>query len=93
MTIAMYERLAKVQNDWTVILQTEDDGIQVYLESAKQELGFAEFYFLSYDGNYITPGGETGYLGLQDGDLLGVMPRPVYILHLEDAFLQDDIEA
>ena len=43
----------------------DDDGIQVYLEYAKQELGFAEFYFLSYDGNYITPGGETGYLGLQ----------------------------
>ncbi len=43
----------------------DDDGIQAYLESAKKELGFAEFYFLSYDGNYITPGGETGYLGLQ----------------------------
>ena len=42
-----------------------DDGILTYLESAKQELAFAEFYFLSYDGNYITPRGETGYLGLQ----------------------------
>ncbi len=45
--------------------QPDDDGIQAYLESAKKELGFAEIYFLSYDGNYITPGGETGYLGLQ----------------------------
>lgn len=43
----------------------DDDGIQAYLESSKKELGLAEFYFLSYDGNYITPGGETGYLGLQ----------------------------
>ena len=43
----------------------DDDGVQMYLESAKQELGFAEFYFLSYDGNYMTPRGETGYLGLQ----------------------------
>ena len=43
----------------------DDDGTQAYLESAKKELGFAEIYFLSYDGNYITPGGETGYLGLQ----------------------------
>ena len=43
----------------------DDDGIQVYLESAKQELGIAEFYFLSYDGNYMTPDGKTGYLGLQ----------------------------
>ena len=43
----------------------DDAGIQAYLESAQQQLGFAEFYFLSYDGNYMTPGGETGYLGLQ----------------------------
>ena len=43
----------------------DNDGIQTYLESAKQELGFVEFYFLSYDGNYITPRGEKGYLGLQ----------------------------
>ena len=35
------------------------------LESAQQQLGFAEFYFLSYDGNYMTPSGKTGYLGLQ----------------------------
>ena len=52
---------------WNGFLESnpDDDGIQVYLESAKQELGFAEFYFLSYDGNYMTPRGETGYLGLQ----------------------------
>ena len=43
----------------------DDDGTQAYLESAQKELGFAGFYFLSYDGNYMTPGGETGYLGLQ----------------------------
>ena len=43
----------------------DDDGIQAYLESAQKELGFAEFYFLSYDGNYMTPDGKTGYLGLQ----------------------------
>ena len=52
---------------WNGFLETtpDDDGIQAFLESAKQELGFAEFYFLSYDGNYMTPRGETGYLGLQ----------------------------
>ena len=43
----------------------DDAGTQAYLESAQKELGFAGFYFLSYDGNYMTPGGETGYLGLQ----------------------------
>ena len=43
----------------------DDDGTQATLETAQKELGFDEFYFLSYDGNYITPRGETGYLGLQ----------------------------
>ena len=43
----------------------DDDGTQATLETAQKELGFDEFYFLSYDGNYITPSGETGYLGLQ----------------------------
>ena len=51
----------------------DDNGIQAYLESAQEELGFAEFYFLSYDGNYMTPDRETGYLGLQSNldELLG----------------------
>ncbi len=43
----------------------DDNGIQTYLSSAKRQLDFAEFYFLSYDGNYMTPSGKTGYLGLQ----------------------------
>lgn len=74
MTREMYERLAKVQNDWTVILQTEDDGIQVFhFNTREQAFNFADSF--------------------QDGDLLGVMTRPMYTLHLEDAFLQDDIEA
>ena len=44
---------------------SDDNGTQATLETAQKELGFDEFYFLSYDGNYITPDGETGYLGLQ----------------------------
>ena len=43
----------------------DDNETQATLETAQKELGFDEFYFLSYDGNYITPDGETGYLGLQ----------------------------
>ena len=39
--------------------------IQTYIEEAQQATGFADFYFLSYDGNYMTVTGETGYLGLQ----------------------------
>ena len=52
---------------WNGFLSSDPDdaSTQAYLESAQQQLGFAEFYFLSYDGNYMTPGGKTGYLGLQ----------------------------
>ena len=45
---------------------TSDEGeIQAYVEKAQQDTGFADFYFLSYDGNYMTVSGKTGYLGLQ----------------------------
>ena len=74
MTRAMYERLVKVQNDWTVILNTEEHDVQVYhFDTRKRAFDFANNF--------------------EDGDLLGVMPRPMYILHMEDVFLQNDIEA
>lgn len=45
---------------------TSDEAeIQTYIEAAQQNTGFANFYFLTYDGNYMTVTGETGYLGLQ----------------------------
>ena len=44
---------------------SEEAEIQAYIEDAQQATGFAGFYFLSYDGNYMTVTGETGYLGLQ----------------------------
>ena len=44
---------------------SDEDGIQAYIEAAQQNTGFADFYFLTYDGNYMTVTGETGYLGLQ----------------------------
>ena len=44
---------------------SNEDEIQAYIEQAQQNTGFAGFYFLTYDGNYITVTGETGYLGLQ----------------------------
>ena len=45
---------------------TSDEAeIQAYIDNAQQDTGFASFYFLSYDGNYTTVTGETGYLGLQ----------------------------
>ena len=44
---------------------SDEDEIQAYIEKAQQATGFAGFYFLTYDGNYMTVTGETGYLGLQ----------------------------
>ena len=44
---------------------SDEDKIQAYIEEAQQDAGFVDFYFLSYDGNYMTVTGETGYLGLQ----------------------------
>ena len=44
---------------------SDADALQAYIEKAQQDIGFAGFYFLSYDGNYMTVNGETGYLGLQ----------------------------
>ena len=44
---------------------SDDDEIQAYIEEAQQNTRFADFYFLTYDGNYMTVTGETGYLGLQ----------------------------
>ena len=45
---------------------TSDEAeIQAYIEDAQQDAGFVDFYFLTYDGNYMTVTGETGYLGLQ----------------------------
>ena len=44
---------------------SNEDEIQAYIEEAQQATGFVNFYFLSYDGNYMTVAGGTGYLGLQ----------------------------
>ena len=44
---------------------SDEDEIQAYIEEAQQAAGFVDFYFLSYDGNYTTVTGGTGYLGLQ----------------------------
>ena len=44
---------------------SDTDAIQAYIEKVQQDTGFVDFYFLSYDGNYMTVTGETGYLGLQ----------------------------
>ena len=44
---------------------TDDAAIRLYIEEAQEETGFHQFYFLSSEGYYMTPAGETGFLGLQ----------------------------
>ena len=43
-----------------------EDEIRDYIKKAQEDAGFLEFFFLSADGNYKMPTGETGYLGLQE---------------------------
>lgn len=44
---------------------TDEEGIRDYIEEAQEEVGFSQFFFLSSGGYYMTPEGETGFLGLQ----------------------------
>ena len=44
---------------------TDEAAIRLYVEEAQEETGFHQFYFLSSEGYYMTPAGDTGYLGLQ----------------------------
>lgn len=50
---------------WNGFLSSDPDdaSTQAYLESAQQQLGFAEFYFLSYDGQLHDPRRENGLPG------------------------------
>ncbi len=41
---------------------SNEDEIQAYIEEAQQATGFVNFYFLSYDGNYMTVTGEPATL-------------------------------
>ena len=52
---------------WTTTLRnfSDEKEVQKYIETVRQETGATEFLFLSAEGNYMTPSGETGYLGLQ----------------------------
>ena len=52
---------------WSAYLQkaSTENEICDYINKVQEETGFSGFYFLSFDGNYKTITGETGYLGLQ----------------------------
>ena len=52
---------------WSAYLQKASTEKEIcdYIDKVQEETGFSGFYFLSFDGNYRTITGETGYLGLQ----------------------------
>ena len=52
---------------WRANLQKASTEKEIcdYINKVQEETGFSGFYFLSFDGNYKTITGETGYLGLQ----------------------------
>ena len=49
---------------WSAYLQkaSTENEICDYINKVHEEIGFSGFYFLSFDGNYKTITGETGYL-------------------------------
>lgn len=67
----MFLKLREVQGDWTVILDTDEDGIQVFhFNSRKAAFEFADRF--------------------QDYEVIGVVTRPFYTLHLEEKFNKED---
>ena len=52
---------------WSAYLQKASTEKEIcdYINKVQEETGFSGFYFLSFDGNYKTITGETGYLGFQ----------------------------
>ena len=63
-----------MSRNWTNIhlyaeyMQDVADGKQRadFIQKAKSETGFTDFYFLDREGNFLTAEGESGYLDLQD---------------------------
>ena len=64
---------------WADYLQdvSDEKEIDAFVNHAKEETGFTDFYFISREGNYRTVNNETGYLDLKN-DL------PELILHGKD---------
>ncbi|MGN0466939.1 MAG: response regulator [Lachnospiraceae bacterium] len=53
---------------WASYLQdvSDEEKIQDYVNQAKKETGFTNFYFISREGNYRTVNDETGYLDFKN---------------------------
>ncbi len=46
---------------------SDENEISKYINHAKQEIRYTEFYFVNKEGNYRTADGKTGHLDLDDG--------------------------
>ena len=44
----------------------DDEEIKAYVEQAREESHFTDFFFISRNGNYISLEGKRGYLDLRD---------------------------
>ena len=57
-----------------------EESIIAYVEQARQERSFTDFFFISRNGNYITLEGKQGYLSLRErlGDLI-LKKEPVVV--------------
>ncbi|MGN0779448.1 MAG: ATP-binding protein [Aristaeellaceae bacterium] len=53
---------------WEPYLHTvqSEDEIEAYLNTAQQERGFTDFYFISRNGDYLSLRGQRGYLNLRE---------------------------
>lgn len=60
-----------IMHSWRPYLENrmnegDTEQIRAYLRAEKATWGFTECFFISRDGNYKTPDGETGYIDFQD---------------------------
>ena len=46
---------------------TDEELVEAYIENARKETGFTDFYFISREGTYRTVSGKSGYLDLREG--------------------------
>lgn len=60
---------------WVPYLETADseDDIDSFVNQAREETHFSNFYFISRDGEYLTLDGKNGYLDLRE-KLSDIMP-------------------
>ena len=63
------------------LVETEsDEEIVAYVNQAREESNFTDFYFISRNGEYLTLSGGRGYLDLRDQlAVLMLERRPIVV--------------